>query len=117
MGRWGLGGGGVGGKEYPDDRGPELFGEVVGHQGEDVAVLCESVRLVDSYKGRALVFELTLTLELLLRICIVCVPCTTPRRARLLAQRYWGLCSSATDRPPQHRMYCSDRYYAFRRGH
>ncbi|KAI5895860.1 uncharacterized protein SCHCODRAFT_02241279 [Schizophyllum commune H4-8] len=55
MGRWGLGGGGVGGKEYPDDRGPELFGEVVGHQGEDVAVLCESVRLVDSYKGRVYV--------------------------------------------------------------
>ncbi|KAL1684391.1 hypothetical protein GGG16DRAFT_106989, partial [Schizophyllum commune] len=45
---------GASGKEYPDDRGAETLSAVVGHQGGDAADSDKSVRLVDSYKERAL---------------------------------------------------------------
>ncbi|KAI5886861.1 uncharacterized protein SCHCODRAFT_02602621 [Schizophyllum commune H4-8] len=43
----------AGGKEYPGGRVAESLSKVVGHQGGDAVMLCESVRLVDSYKERA----------------------------------------------------------------
>lgn len=48
----GLGRRRASGKEYPDDRGAKLPGELVGHQGGDVATFVESVRCLDPYKKR-----------------------------------------------------------------